>query len=70
MIGLFAGECSTAFEFRPIAASTSMRWATLVIKKPLPEKYWGEWGFAFGKHHIWIFSGNQISFFNYPRVKR
>ena len=70
MIGLCAGEDFTALEFRPIAASTSLGWARIVIKASLPAKYWGEWGFAFGKHSIWIYSCIEISFIDYPWRKR
>jgi hypothetical protein len=65
MIGLVATGGFTALEFRPIAASSSMRWATIHINKSLPEKYWGEWGFAFSKTSIWIYKQGEISFIRY-----
>lgn len=67
MIGLVAGEQFTAVEFRPIAASKFMKWASFHVNKSLPEKYWGEWGVAFSKRDIWIYKSNEITFKAYPR---
>jgi len=61
MIGIFAGEDCTALEFRPVFASSSMRWAVIVIKKPLPDKYWGEWGIAFSRDCLWIYKKHESS---------
>ena len=63
MIGIVSGEDWTAIEFRPIFASISMKWATICINKPLPDKCWGEWGFAFTKRgEICVFKGNEMSY--------
>lgn len=67
MIGLVAGEQFTAIEFRPIAASNFMDRASLHINKPIPDKFWGEWGFAFSMTDIWIYKRNEISFIEYPK---
>ena len=71
MIGFVCGENWTAVEFRPFFASSKMRWATICINKSLPDKYWGEWGFAFkGCKSIVIYSGNEIRFARLPRLRR
>ena len=70
MIGLFAGEDFTAIEFRPLAASEFMSWAAIVIRKPLPEKCWGEWGVALSRHSIWGYKKNETRFLTYPKWLR
>lgn len=71
MIGLVSSEDYTALEFRPIFASNKMQWAKIVINKPLPEKYWGEWGLAFTKQkRICIFKGLEMTFKNIPFFNR
>ena len=63
MIGIVCGEDWTAIEFRPVFASDKMKWAAIVINKPVPDKYWGEWGFAFRKwNEIVVYSGLEMSF--------
>jgi hypothetical protein len=63
MIGFVCGEDWTAFEFRPIFASNKMKWAAIVINKPVPDKYWGEWGFAFTRRgDICVFKGNEMRY--------
>ena len=70
MIGVFAGEDFTVIEFRPIAASELMSWASIVIKKPLPEKCWGEWGVALSRHSLWVYKKNETRFLTYPKWMR
>jgi len=63
MIGIVAGEQYTAIEFMPIFASQFMSWAYISFKTPLPEKYWGEWGFAVTKRFgVCLFSGYEMRY--------
>lgn len=64
MIGIVGNDDWTAIEFRPIFASKKMRWAALVINKGLlPDKYQGEWGFAFRKwNEIVVYKGLEMHF--------
>ncbi|MEE8299470.1 MAG: hypothetical protein V3R67_08850 [Thermodesulfobacteriota bacterium] len=63
MIGIYADEDLTAIEFRPMFGSSKMGWARIIIRKPLPDKYWGEWGFAVcSDFEICIYKKNEMRF--------
>ena len=63
MIGFVVGESYIALEFRPIFASEKMKWASLVLKKRMPSKYWGEWGYALSRQgEICVFKGQEMYF--------
>lgn len=66
MIGIVGNDDWTAIEFRPFFASDKMKWATLVIEKGLlPDKWQGEWGFAFKSwNKIVVYKGLEMHFVN------
>jgi hypothetical protein len=67
VIGIFVAEEFVAIEFRPIAGSEKLRWAKLSLNVELNPKYWGEFGFAFGKNRLWVYRGLEIKFLRYPQ---
>lgn len=64
MIGIVASEDWTAIELQPKYAKRCPKWLSLVLPFSLPDRFWGEWGFAFSDLRcLVVFKGNEQSFY-------
>ena len=78
MIGIFPHEDGTVFEFWPVFGSDKgiPKWAKFRSKMVFPDKYWGEYGFAFsggkkiGDFTLWVSIGISTYPWDIDRVIR